>query len=76
MHHSNASNNHYRKFRLKAAQRMLNYFSSPPGVTEAHMLDWIHNGPLPLIDAFPLLTREEQGLLKQIKYFFKSKSKI
>jgi hypothetical protein len=44
---------------------------SPFGITCANMQVWIENGTLPLLNAFPLLTPQEQKRLQRIKGFFR-----
>jgi hypothetical protein len=44
---------------------------APLGVTGGHIREWIGNGSLPLLNAFRLLSSEEQQTLKPIEAFFK-----
>lgn len=43
---------------------------APFGITCANIQVWIEDGSLPLLNAFPLLTPQEQKRLKRIKRFF------
>lgn len=47
---------------------------TPYGVTSAHIREWIGNGSLPLLNAFRLLTKDQQKSLESIANFFRSKN--